>query len=315
MKGYILLGLIFLLPVTVIGQYTSPDLTLCVGIKDFEVCRTHLPPKCSDKSKCYCKDNKAFCRCNNYINTWYIGENCDFEWTILTFALVATLPGLALAAIVGVTVQCVHYSRKPAEKQKDRTVGYTNNAMSPTTYDRNNQDDMFTNTVFASDMPNRPKPSSIQPTQERFPMANLPNSPYSPQPNGMRPTLDRSSLTNLTSQPYSPSPNSIRPSLDRSSLAYPPSQPYNYATGMTQPLGNPYPKSPSPRNPYEDRAPPPDRYDDQHMRPTQPPPGYNGMMREGMSGYPVPSSPAPLYSAAEYNPRSQFPRAQMGRLY
>lgn len=37
---------------------------------------------------------------------------------------------------------------------------------------------------------------------------------------------------------------------------------------MTQPLGNP----------YEDRAPPPDRYDDQHMRPTQPPPGYNGMM-------------------------------------
>ncbi|XP_035638337.1 uncharacterized protein LOC118391253 isoform X2 [Oncorhynchus keta] len=254
MKGYILLGLIFLLPVTVIGQSTSPDLTLCVGIKDFEVCRTHLPPKCSDKSKCYCKDNKAFC-------------------------------------------------------------SYTNNAMSPTTYDRNNQDDMFTNTVFASDMPNRPKPSSIQPTQERFPMANLPNSPYSPQPNGMRPTLDRSSLTNLTSQPYSPSPNSIRPSLDRSSLAYPPSQPYNYATGMTQPLGNPYPKSPSPRNPYEDRAPPPDHYDDQHMRPTQPPPGYNGMMREGMSGYPVPSSPAPLYSAPEYNPRSQFPRAQTGRLY
>lgn len=112
-------------------------------------------------------------------------------------------------------------------------------------------------------------------------MANLPNRPYSPQPNGMQPTLDRLSLTNVASQLNS------------------------YATGMTQPLGNP----------YEDRAPPPDRYDDQHMRPTQPPPGHNGMMREGMSGYPAPSSPAPLYSAPEYNPSSQFPRAQIGRHY
>ncbi|CAB1352641.1 unnamed protein product [Coregonus sp. 'balchen'] len=284
MKGYILLCLIFLLPVTVIGQGTTPDLTTsCVGVKDFEVCRIHISPKCSDNSKCYCKDDKAFCRCNNYINMWYIGENCDFEWTILTFALVATLPGLALAAIVGVMVQCVHYSRKPAEKQKDQTEGYTNNAMSPTTYDENNQDYMFSNT-------NRLKPPSFQPTLERFPMANLHNHPYSPQPNGMRPTLDRSSL------------------------AIPPSQPYSYATGMTQPLGNAYPKSPSPRNPYEDRAPPPDCYDDQHMRPTQPPPGHNGMMREGMYGYPVASSPAPLYSAPEYNPSSQFPRAHLERL-
>ncbi|CAB1316337.1 unnamed protein product [Coregonus sp. 'balchen'] len=120
--------------------------------------------------------------------------------------------------------------------------------MSPTTYDENNQDDLFSNTVFASDML-------------------------------------VSSLSSFTLQ------------------------------GMTQPLGNPYPKSPSPRNPYEERAPPPDRYDDQHMRPTQPPPGHNGMMREGMSGYPAPSSPAPLYSAPEYNPSSQFPRAQKGRLY
>lgn len=61
-------------------------------------------------------------RCNNYIDKWYIGEKCDFEWTILNFALVASLPGLALAVIVGVTVQCVHYLRKPAKKQKDRTT-------------------------------------------------------------------------------------------------------------------------------------------------------------------------------------------------
>ncbi|XP_021473929.2 uncharacterized protein LOC110533752 [Oncorhynchus mykiss] len=289
MKGYSLLCLIFLPPVTVIGQ-TTPDPS-CVTVDDFEVCTGTAYPCNVEKSKCYCKDKKPFCRCNNYIDKWYIGEKCDFEWTILNFALVSSLPGLALAFIVGVMVQCVHYLRKPAKKQKDRTTGYTNYAMSPTTYYENNQDDMFSNTVFASDMPNRPKPPSVQPTQERFPISNLPNRPYSLQLNGMRPTLDRLSLTNPTSQLY------------------------NYATGMTQPLGNPHPKSPSPRNPYEDRAPPPDCYDDQHMRPTQPPPGHKGMMREGMSGYPAPSSPAPLYSALEYNPSSQFPRAQIGRHY
>lgn len=32
--------------------------------------------------------------------------------------------------------------------------------------------------LFVLFLKNRPKPSSIQPTQERFPMANLPNSPY-----------------------------------------------------------------------------------------------------------------------------------------
>uniref|UniRef100_A0A8C7N6V8 Uncharacterized protein n=1 Tax=Oncorhynchus kisutch TaxID=8019 RepID=A0A8C7N6V8_ONCKI len=62
-------------------------------------------------------------RCNNYIDKWYIGEKCDIEWTILNFALVSSLPGLALAVIVGVMVQCVHYLRKPAKKQKDRTTG------------------------------------------------------------------------------------------------------------------------------------------------------------------------------------------------
>nr|XP_046177621.1 uncharacterized protein LOC124009649 isoform X1 [Oncorhynchus gorbuscha] len=247
MKGYSLLCLIFLAPVTVIGQ-TTPDPS-CVTVDDFEVCTGTAYPCNVEKSKCYCKDKKPFCRCNNYIDKWYIGEKCDFEWTILNFALVSSLPGLALVVIVGVIVQCVHYLRKPAKKQKDRTTGYTNYAMSPTTYYENNQDDMFSNTVFASDMPNRPKPPSVQPTQERFPISNLPNRPYSLQPNGMLPTLDRLSLINPTSQPY------------------------NYATGMTQPLGNPHPKSPSPRNPYEDRAPPPDCYDDQHMRPTYPPPG------------------------------------------
>lgn len=38
------------------------------------------------------------------------------------------------------------------------------------------------------------------------------------------------------------------------------------ATGLTQPIGNG--RSPSVRNPYEDRAPPVDRYDD--YRPSQP---------------------------------------------
>ncbi|XP_035636388.1 uncharacterized protein LOC118390188 isoform X2 [Oncorhynchus keta] len=287
MKGYSLLCLIFLAPVTVIGQ-TTPDPS-CVTVDDFEVCTGTAYPCNVEKSKCYCKDKKPFCRCNNYIDKWYIGEKCDFEWTILNFALVSSLPGLALVVIVGVIVQCVHYLRKPAKKQKDRTTGYTNYAMSPTTYYENNQDDMFSNTVFASDMPNQAKASQCPARPGEVSHIQLTQPPL--QPSTKRHAAHFRQI--VFDQPYKPA--------------------INYATGMTQPLGNPHPKSPSPRNPYEDKAPPPDCYDDQHMRPTHPPPGLKGMMREGMSGYPAPSSHAPLYSAPEYNPSSQFPRAQIGR--
>ena len=48
-----------------------------------------------------------------------MGDNCEQKWTVVTFALVASLPGLALAVIVGVTVQLVHYFNKPAKAPKD----------------------------------------------------------------------------------------------------------------------------------------------------------------------------------------------------
>lgn len=55
-------------------------------------------------------------RCNNYVNEWFIGEKCDQKWTTVTFALVASLPGLGLALLVGVIV---YFVRKPSKGKKN----------------------------------------------------------------------------------------------------------------------------------------------------------------------------------------------------
>lgn len=47
---------------------------------------------------------------------WYMGAKCDQLWNTLDLILVATLPGIGLALIVGVTIQTVHYCKKKSKK-------------------------------------------------------------------------------------------------------------------------------------------------------------------------------------------------------
>jgi type III secretory pathway component EscS len=45
-----------------------------------------------------------------------MGEKCDQLWNTLDLVLVATLPGIALAIIVGVAIQIIHYCKGKSKK-------------------------------------------------------------------------------------------------------------------------------------------------------------------------------------------------------
>ncbi|KAJ8405754.1 hypothetical protein AAFF_G00311910 [Aldrovandia affinis] len=118
-------------------------------------------------------------RCNNGKDTWYIGENCDQEWTVLTFALVASLPGVALAAIVGVAVHCASYSKKKKSSSKAKKTPKEVSQL-PLGENKPRPTNIYSNPVFASDMQGgqMPQPASAMPSQDRIPMATRQSNPY-----------------------------------------------------------------------------------------------------------------------------------------
>ncbi|XP_031231879.1 uncharacterized protein LOC116094036 isoform X2 [Mastomys coucha] len=87
----------------------------CTSVKDFYDCLGNTTGFCPESIVCACKDGKPFCKCPNFRGRWgdywYMGEKCDQLWNTLDLVLVATLPGIALAIIVGVTVQIIHYCK------------------------------------------------------------------------------------------------------------------------------------------------------------------------------------------------------------
>ncbi|XP_066509857.1 uncharacterized protein zgc:158432 [Hoplias malabaricus] len=242
--------------------------------------------------------------CNNYVDEFYIGENCNQKWTTLTFALVASLPGFTLALVVGVTVHLIHTFSKPS-------TGGRNKPMSSS----NNTETMFPGIVFASDVKGRPNGLPPRPTSVQGGVTMPSTQPYS-IPENTRPVTDRPTAGNLQ-VPYSSS-SSMRPAAGlwdraaprpsnssyetvlppsprvRDSFERPPfgvQQPYSYTAGPGQVVSNPYAK-----NLYlkEERNPLPDpdqsynpsslNYSDRHL-------GHNPDSRPG------------------------FPRAQINRMY
>ena len=62
-------------------------------------------------------------RCQNFRghwgDYWYMGEKCEQLWNTLDLILVATLPGITLALIVGVVIQIIHYCKGKPKKNED----------------------------------------------------------------------------------------------------------------------------------------------------------------------------------------------------
>ncbi|XP_054571320.1 uncharacterized protein LOC114228248 [Eptesicus fuscus] len=92
----------------------------CTSVTDFDDCPGNISDFCPKNIVCACKDGEPFCKCPNFRgqwgNYWYMGAKCDQLWSTLDLILVATLPGIGLALIVGVTIQTVHYCKKKSKK-------------------------------------------------------------------------------------------------------------------------------------------------------------------------------------------------------
>nr|XP_031527414.1 uncharacterized protein LOC116277393 [Vicugna pacos] len=92
----------------------------CTSVADFDDCPGNITDFCPEYSVCACKDGKPFCKCPNFRgqwgNYWYMGAKCDQLWNTLDLILVAVLPGISLALIVGVTIQTIYYCKKKSKK-------------------------------------------------------------------------------------------------------------------------------------------------------------------------------------------------------
>uniref|UniRef100_A0A4X1W268 MICOS complex subunit n=1 Tax=Sus scrofa TaxID=9823 RepID=A0A4X1W268_PIG len=92
----------------------------CTSVTDFDDCPGNITDFCPANSVCACKDGKPFCKCPNFRgqwgNYWYMGVKCDQLWNTLDLILVAALPGIGLALLVGVTIQTIHYCKKRSKK-------------------------------------------------------------------------------------------------------------------------------------------------------------------------------------------------------
>ncbi|XP_051035424.1 uncharacterized protein LOC127218442 [Phodopus roborovskii] len=94
----------------------------CSSVKDFDDCLGNTTDFCPRDVACACKDGKPFCKCPNYRGQWgdywYMGDKCKQLWTTVDLILVATLPGIALAVIVGVAIQIIHYCKRESKKNE-----------------------------------------------------------------------------------------------------------------------------------------------------------------------------------------------------
>lgn len=263
------------------GQTADP---LCANIDDFGPC---LGDGLCDqtRSKCSCFEGQPFCRCNSKGGEFYIDENCSQRWTVVTFALVASLPGLTLAVLVGVIVYVTMLQSKKSHTGEERKT--------PNTAFK--EQDLVHGIHFASDMNGQP-PLNMRPVQQNpIPMTAMSNRPYSPS-RSVRPSAG--SMTDARPRETNSMYNGMRdPPMGG------PVQPYSNGAGLGQIVSNSYARDSPSRNPYEDHSP---SAEHNPYRPHAPSHSYEDLTQNR------PYSPAPLYSSSEHgNLRNGFPRPQL----
>ncbi|XP_068103806.1 uncharacterized protein [Hyperolius riggenbachi] len=105
------------------GESCVSALASCNGVPDFERCSGDTEDFCPRGIDCSCKAGHAFCSCPYYqgpnADFWYLGKKCDQLWSTLDLIAITVLPGVALAFIVAVTAQLIHYCKtKPRSRPK-----------------------------------------------------------------------------------------------------------------------------------------------------------------------------------------------------
>ncbi|KAK7173295.1 hypothetical protein R3I93_003190 [Phoxinus phoxinus] len=260
------------------GQLVDP---VCVDIADFDPCNDN--GLCDQsRSRCSCLEGQPFCRCNSKEGEFYIDENCSQKWTVVTFALVASLPGLTLAALVGVIVY-VMMLLQPKKRHTGEEMKTPNTAFK--------EQDLFPGIHFASDMNGQPPPNMRPVQQNPIPLTAMANRPY----RSVHPSAG--SMTDARPRETNSMYNGMRDDPPMGG----PVQPYSNGTGRGQIVSNAYARDSPSRNPYEDDRP---SAEHNHYRPHAPSNTNEDLNR--------PYSPAPLYSSSEHgNLRNGFPRPQL----
>ncbi|KAF4113168.1 uncharacterized protein zgc:158432 [Onychostoma macrolepis] len=278
----VLLYVFFILFVT--NEATGQTQDSCNGVDDFNHC-LNIGAFCDQKiSKCTCFEEQPFCRCNSQKGEFYINEDCSQKWTVVTFALVASLPGLSLAVLVGVVV---YVMMLPSNKS------HTGEGMkTPKTASK--EQNMFPGVAFASDMNGRPPPN----TRPHIPMTAMPNHPPS---SGVRPSVGS------VSDGRPREPNSMFTGMRDPPMGGP-VQPYSNGAVRGQIVGNPYARDSPSRKPYEDHSPSADHRSDYRSR--APSHTYDNLKHN------QPYSPAPPFGSSEHgNLHNGFPRPQLSLQY
>ncbi|XP_050966862.1 uncharacterized protein zgc:158432 [Labeo rohita] len=281
------------------GQTPNP---ICADVPDFALCP--FPFICNlTVSRCICYQNEPFCRCHTKKGEFYLDEDCTQSWTVVTFALVASLPGLTLAVLVGVIVYMIMLSSNKSHKGESKET---------TTPKIDKEQDLFPGIAFASDMNGRP-PTNMRPgQQDHVPMKAMPNRPYSLSSEMRDPQMGG------PARPYGPS-SGMRPSVDRMSDGRPhepniyngmreppmggPMQPYSNGGTRAHVVSNPYARDSPSRNPYDNHIPSSDHHSDHISHASSP--TYDDLKHNH------PYSAAPPYGSSDHG----FPRPQFSQRY
>uniref|UniRef100_A0A8C1UA89 Zgc:158432 n=1 Tax=Cyprinus carpio TaxID=7962 RepID=A0A8C1UA89_CYPCA len=245
--------------------------------------------------RCTCFNGQPFCRCNSQKGEFYIDEECSQKWTVVTFALVASLPGLTLAVLVGVVVYVMMLSSNKSHTGEE--------VMTPKTASK--EQDLFPGISFASDMNGRPPPNMRPVQQGHIPMTAMPNHPYCFRNKG-----DLTEFKCLLDHEESVSLKCLHSMYTgmRDPPMGGPVQPYSNGAVRGQIVSNPYARDSPSRNPYEEHSPSADHHSD--YRPRAPSNTYDELKHN------QPYSPAPLYGSSEHgNLRNGFPRPQLSLRY
>lgn len=94
----------------------------CSNVRDFGKCLGTTTNFCPDNIECACKDQRPFCKCPNYRESWndywYMGPKCEHLWNTLDLILVIVFPAVALASVASVSVQWIYYCKNKPKNYK-----------------------------------------------------------------------------------------------------------------------------------------------------------------------------------------------------
>nr|XP_015207020.1 PREDICTED: uncharacterized protein LOC107077889 [Lepisosteus oculatus] len=304
------LGFVLLLSSSSFGNSTTaaPDV-FCGSVEDFNECKNALQyTGCvADRGKCSCKDHKPFCRCNNYrqgsVDYWYLGTGCEQEWSTTTLILVATLPGLCLALLVGLAVQCVYYwglcERAPKSPEAEEERQSKGPRLSTSLPARPVAVNPYSNPAFDPE----PERSHWQHGQPWRASIQRPQATHlhPPLPDNRPPLAPRGELPPVRGQGWPRSYLSHR-TQDRTQDQVPTQGQFSHPQF---PSGAP----PVRRDPRENLSDGSD--EDTTYESALPSPGHRAIPRGAVPVLPYRSAATPAYPQSDYNTQMQVPRPQI----